>query len=69
MWLVSEDSGYCTDKFRSDVYMFSVTKMDPRVIVMLINISCTWEKSSEDKSDDKHCVLSHVVMLQVKNTR
>lgn len=69
MWLVSEDSGYCTDKFRSDVYMFSVTKMDPWVIVTLINISCTSGKSSEDKSGDKHCILSHVVVLQVETTR
>lgn len=65
MWLVSEDSGYYTDKFRS-LYVFSVTKMDPQVIILLINISCTLEKSSEDESDDKHCVLFHVIMLQVE---
>ena len=42
--------------------------MDPQVIILLINISRTWEKSSEDKSDDKHCVLFRVITLQVDNT-
>lgn len=30
-------------QINSEVYMFSVTKMDPQVIILLINISCTWK--------------------------